>query len=210
MVTLFVCIGVLFVALELYRFLSFLRQLRRLYPAGDNWMRVTCVDENGNQLGASEWDYIPDPERIRKNGLSHVGKYVARMVTSQATRCSLQIDSSGEDRGCWISTGNDQLLIYERSYLTPVSHEANRPVSLPETEREQAVRKLFQELQIAPFLDRVHEFKFKGDTYAVRDLVYPIGNEIERATMIIQRLLREVCGIKEKEGLDFAFSEFDE
>ncbi len=39
----------------------------------------------------------------------------------------------------------------------------------------------------------------------MRDLQYPIGNEVGRTTMIIQRLLREVYNVQETDGLYFTF-----
>jgi len=39
----------------------------------------------------------------------------------------------------------------------------------------------------------------------MRDLEYPIGNEIAQANSIIQRFLREIDHIQDTDGLDFLF-----
>jgi hypothetical protein len=101
-----------------------------------------------------------------------------------------------------------QLKIHEHVMLgssTPLTRKRLTQYYLPpeaaEPEKERALRKLFADLEIPPDEDIVHEYNGYAD--AMRDLLYPIGNDVSRATMIIQRLLREVYGIREAGGLNF-------
>lgn len=176
------------------------------------WMYVSTVDEEGNQVGKGRWVRIPDPDQIPENGLNHVIKYVARMVKSSSTRCSLIIATPDGDKACLIIKEDGQPKIYESVHLAPSSPTPKKvwphvvvPPSEPEPEKEQAIRKLFAELNIAPVKDEVHDYNGYAD--ARRSLIYPISNDIVEATRIIQRLLREVYHVRDEEGLNFTFEE---
>ena len=177
------------------------------------WMHVSSVDENGDQIGRSRWVRIPKPDRIETNGLNHVVKYVARLAKSQSGRAYLIIASTDGNKACLILREDGALKILEHVHLAPSSRVVRKsswrfpdpPPHPPEPEKEQAIRDLFAELNIAPDRDDVHEYNGYAD--AMRDLQYPIGNEIAPATLIIQRLLREVYHIQDSDGLEFVFKE---
>src|ERR1051326_2720675 len=174
---------------------------RSHFRFGINWMHVSSVDEDGNPIGKGEWVRIPEPDKIPENGLSHVVKYVARLVKSPSEHSSLIIASPDGNKACLIIGNKGQLKILEGIHLEPSSRVVkgpfrkwNIPPDSPEPEKEQAVRKLFEELNIAPEVDRVHDYNGYAD--AMRDLHYPIGNEVSQATRIIQRVLREIYQVQ--------------
>ncbi|HLK58170.1 MAG TPA: hypothetical protein VKU00_16505 [Chthonomonadaceae bacterium] len=176
-----------------------------------DWMHVSTVDKDGNRIGKGKWERIPKPDKVDAYGLNHIVKYVARMVKSPSPRCSLIIASPDGNKACLIIRQDEQLTILEHIMLgssTPAKsfkklNKGYLPPQAPEPEKEQVLHRLFADLQIAPNIDTVHDYNGYAD--AMRDLHYPIGNDVGRATMIIQRLLREVYGVQEADGLHFTF-----
>ena len=207
MVQLAICIGVVALAAILF-YLS-----RHPGTISSPWMHVVSLDEDGNQIGKGKWVRIPAPDRVDRNGLNHIVKYVARLVKSTSTRCSLIIGSLDDTLACLIVRREGQLHLLESIHLAPSSRVVKKPFKrfpylpphTPEPEKEQAIRHLFAELNIAPDTDSVHDYNGHAD--AMRDLHYPIGNDVGQATQIIQRLLREVYHVQETEGLNFTFEE---
>jgi hypothetical protein len=99
------------------------------------------------------------------------------------------------------------LKLLESVHLVPTSPEQKSvgipyvPPGEPEPEKEVAIRKLFADLKIAPDRDEVHDYN--GYANHMRDLEYSLGNEAIRATVIVERLLREVYEVREEDALHF-------
>ena len=85
-----------------------------------------------------------------------------------------------------------QLLVSETIYLAPADRA--------KPEKEKAVRKFFQELGIAPTRDDVHEYNGVKD--ALRDLEYPIKQDVKQITNVLKRLLQDVYHVRKEDGLD--------
>jgi hypothetical protein len=161
-------------------------------------------------IGKGKLARSPVPDKIDSNGLNHVVKYVARLVKSPSSRCSLIIASPDRNIACLIRHGGGQLHVMESAPVESFSRLVKRPFRKlnppPDAfaaEKEQALRELFAELQIAPHAAVDHDDN--GYTDAMSDLHYPIGNEIGEATRTIQRLLREVYYVQEADGLYFTY-----
>lgn len=181
-------------------------------PPRKQQAHIISVDKNGKQIGKGKWVHIPTPDKIDTNGLSHIATYVDRILTSASTLCSLIIASPDGSKACLIMRDAGQLTIKASIHLgsssaaTGVSlQKLNLPPHAAEPEREKAIRKLFAELNIAPDRDKVHDFNGYAD--AMRGLHYLIGNNVDQATYIIQRFLREVDHVEEADGLSFSFEE---
>jgi len=184
---------------------------RRGFLLDDKWMHVSSVDENGDQIGRDEWHLIPKPDKINSNGLSHIAPYVARLVNSSKKGGSLIISSPDGTKACLIMRDGSQLMLKEHVMLGSSLHVKKSytgpdlPPEAPERAKEAALRTLFTDLGIAPDSDYVHEYNGYAD--AMRELEYPLGNEVSQTTRIIQRLLKEVYHVQEADGLDFTFEE---
>jgi hypothetical protein len=187
-----------FIVLTVVYVVRYLRA-RGLFAHVSRWM-----------IGKGKLARTPLPDKIDSNGLNHVVKYVARLVKSPSPRCSLIIASPDRNIACLIRYGGDQLHVMESAPVESFSRvvkmpfrKLNPPPDASAVEKEQAVRDLFAELQIAPHAAVVHDDYGYAD--AMCGLHYPIGNDIGQATRTIQRLLREVYQVQEADGLHFTF-----
>lgn len=217
MTALFTGLCLLILGLALFCFVRYLRahgpfyiDTRWIQDISNRRMKCITVGENGEQIGRSRWVSTPAPDRIRANGLNHIVKYVARLVKSRSQRASLIIASPEGNKAWLIRREEGRLNILESVFTGSVTSTSRKslfplPPHLPEPKREQAIRSLFAELGIAAEEDRVHEYNGYAD--AMRELQYPIGIDIAQATLIVQRLLREVYHVQEADGLDFTFEE---
>jgi hypothetical protein len=207
MTTLFTALCLLLLGLA---FFYFVRYLCAHGPICIPWTHVSSVDEDGKQVGRGRWVRTPRPDRIDRNGLNHIVKYVARLVKSQSDNAHLIISSTDGNKASLVCRDKGHLKIIEMVYTgssTPTKRKEpfSFPPHPPDVEKEQAIRNLFAELGITAEKDFVHEYN--GYVDAMRDLHYPIGNDIAPATLTIQRLLREVYHIRDTDGLDFTFEE---
>lgn len=161
-------------------------------------MRVTYQDANGKQV--QKWVTIPAPDHYAKHGLQQVEKYARRILTSKTPHAALTISTIDHQKSCLLTRRAGQLFILETIRLAPADRA--------KPEHEKAVRKLFQEFGIAPARDNVHEYNGVKD--AMRDLEYPLKNDVGQVTKVLERLLQEVYHIRKKDGLDFTFEEYKE
>ena len=169
--------------------------------------------------------------RVEQAGLSHVAGYMARLVKPSSPGGFLMI---GPQKGTGVSVLHEayQLYIQVSVYLVPSVRKVKQPSSLifnlfriivlirrisagkltrsppvAEPEKEQAIRRFFAELNIAPDKDSVRDVNGYAD--AIRHLRYPINNCVDEATELVQRLLREVYHVQEADGLSFLFMDFN-
>jgi hypothetical protein len=175
---------------------------------------VVSVDEQGEQIDQGKWVNIPRPDIVDSFGLNHIAAYVDRLVNFASPRCSLIIASPEGGKACLIMRDADSLKVMEMIPAEPSSHEGkghfrelNFPAPAAQPEKEAAVRKLFAELNLAPVYDQLHDAN--GYENGMRHLHYVISNDVDQATLIIQRLLREVYHVEEADGLNFTCSGMD-
>ena len=160
---------------------------------GSDWAYVSVIDEGGNRIGRGRWRRIPAPDAIASNGISHVDDYIDRLLSSKARSTSLSIFTPDGQRGLGLSRRDGEVIFG----FTVEWRE--------EPEQEQAIRKLFKELNIAPSEDYLAGNGNVDD--ATRVLDYPVPEDSEAISKLCKRVLRHICGIRDEEALDFSSEE---
>ena len=172
--------------------LALVRVVRRA-PVQVNLMHAVCVDEKGD-VTSSEWVKIPPPDRYETDGPSHVKDYIPAMIRSQADFCHLHVFTFDGRRGFGLQKRRDEPI-----HLAMTFEWRKHP------EREQRARDFFQSLSIKP---TTHYLAGNGGVPdATRVLDWPIGEEPAFVIDICERAMRELCAIKDEEGLGIRFDE---
>ncbi len=160
---------------------------------GSDWAYVASVDEEGKRIGRGQWRRIPAPDSIAPNGMSHVDDYIDRLLSSKARSTSLLIFTPDGQRGLGLSHQDGDVIFG----FTVEWRE--------EPEQEQAIRKLFKELEIAPSEDYLAGNGNVDD--ATRVLDYAVPGDSVVISKLCKRVLRHICGIRDEEALDFTYEE---
>jgi tetratricopeptide (TPR) repeat protein len=171
--------------------------------------------------------------RTRKGHLDDIAAYVGRLLKVDSLGGMLFL-GPWQGKGFTVERELSQLMIRVQIPLTPSGRKPalpfgalpwflrlhmaipalrfwrrrNLPPPAAEPEKEQAIRRWFTALNIAPDQDTVRDTPEYTD--AIRVLRYPIGNQAKQATAIIQRLLREVYEVQETDELGFLFLDYSQ
>jgi hypothetical protein len=141
MTTLFTALCLLLLGLA---FFYFVRYLCAHGPICIPWTHVSSVDEDGKQVGRGRWVRTPRPDRIDRNGLNHIVKYVARLVKSQSDNAHLIISSTDGNKASLVCRDKGHLKIIEMVYTgssTPTKRK--EPFSSPHIHRMWKKSRLF-------------------------------------------------------------------
>jgi hypothetical protein len=129
----------------------------------------------------------PVPDRYPHDGFSHVASYVTRLVTPSRRRKAVAFFSAAGDRG--FSVGNDAGLV-----------DASLSVEWrEEPEREAAIRTFFASLGISAWRDYLAGNGGVSD--ATRILHYRLMGDASEVSVLVKRILAELCGVSEADPL---------
>lgn len=159
-----------------------------------NWMYVVSVDAHGNKIGRGRWVRNPKPEVIDHNGLGHTETHIARMLTSRAPKSALIISTLDEQGG---------LLLFAEEKRVRIGLNIEWR---DEPKREQAIRQLFRELKVAPTQDYLASNGGVPDS--TRIMEYPLSGNAQEIAGTCQKVLKEIYGAGEEEGLKYSYEEF--
>jgi hypothetical protein len=165
---------------------------RAFFESGRGMVVVT-VDEQGKQIGLPQFVINPKPEVVDRNGLSHLDAYVARLMASRARFTSVIVMTADGQRGLSVHFTEG------RASLSLDVDWRRQP------QQEQAIRRLFSGLNITPTQDYLAG---NGDVPdATRVLEYPLTGGPAQVAGVCKRVLREVYGVTDRDGLDFTYQE---
>jgi hypothetical protein len=153
---------------------------------------VSSVDGKGNLIAVPELHLLPPPTVVSSRGLSQLSAQLARLSNSSSASPALMISSLDEQRGLNVSKRNGQFVL---SFVFDVRSP---------TRREKAVRRLFEKLGSAPIEDYLASNG--GVPNATRILTYPMPSQPPLLDLCL-RLLREVYGVSDEEGLTYSLHE---
>jgi hypothetical protein len=143
-------------------------------------------------------------DRVEQDGLSHVAGYVARlakpsspgsllyitaqqgkavMLMREAYQFYIQVSVNLVSSGRKVEQPSGLFFNLFRLYRIIFVRKLNLAPPVAEPEKEQAVRKLFAELNIAPDEDSIGDFNGYAD--AICHLRYPIRSNVDQATRIV-------------------------
>jgi hypothetical protein len=164
-----------------------------LIPGKPQMMHVTCVGEDGRAT-SSEWVRIKPPDLYKVDGMSHVAGYVAELAASDAEFAHLKIFSPDCNRGFSLLKRRGEP-ITASIIIDWRKHPA----------KEKRARDFFAALTIQPDLDYLAGNGNVMD--ATRILHWSIGQDAAFVTEISERILIELCDIKQHEALNITFEE---
>ena len=158
-------------------------------------MRVVTVDQNGKELGDTEWVDIPPPDSFATDGFAHIQSYVIRLLKS-----------SGSFTSVIIATPDQQIAVslWQRGGVPEftVSVEWRS-----EPERERVVRQFFAERRLSTSHDYLAGNGGVPD--ATRCLGYFLPPDVQFITTLTKDVLQEIYRLREQDALDFSYEEHD-
>ena len=168
----------------------FLRKSRR--SPGPGYMQVTCLDQNG-RVTSREWVKIKEPDEYPEYGAAQLGPYVERLFASTCDFATLGFFTLDGDRGgaLWKAHGGFHFHLHFRSRDNPV----------PEIQ----ARAFFEARNFATKDDYLGDEEMPwGPT---RILSWWVNGDEARITELCQTVLRELCGVRDEEGLNITYED---
>jgi hypothetical protein len=166
------------------------------YPlrARGSWMIVSTVDADGVPVGRAGLVRVPEPETVVHDGMSQVGPFVTRLMSSRGGFISLIVSTPDGQMGFGVFTERGRARL-----SLNVDWRA-------EPERERAIRGLFAGLGIAPSEDYLAGNGGVRD--ATRILTYPAPDGPPKLAALSRRVLREIYGVADSDPLDFTLQRY--
>ena len=160
---------------------------------GPKLMVVSTVDSKGQMIGTPQLHLLPTPTQIPSRGLSQLPTQVARLTNSGSRSATLIISTPDQQRGFGVSKLNRQI-----EFLFTIERSAT-------PNEEGTVRRLFTTLRVFPKEDYLASNG--GVSNSTRILTYPQPSNTPSLAAHCSRILKEVYGVSDEEGLTFSFEE---
>lgn len=166
----------------------FLRKVFLDRPPGPGYMRLIYPKKNGRGV-VREWVKLKEPHRFTSNGSAQLASYVDRVFASKTTFPTLSFFSLDGERGAalWRIDGG----------LTINLHFDTRT----QTAEEARARAFFEGRHFSINHDYLAQYE------TIRVLSWWVAGSPAEITQLCERVLVELCGVDESEGLAILFEE---
>jgi hypothetical protein len=165
-----------------------------LFPP-DSFMIIRRPGGGTMTVGRTGVRVEPPPDRYPKNGLDHIGKYLARLLGPSSGFKSLIVATAAGDRACgfWRREGSPTL-------------EAVLSVEWRvEPEREARIRSFFSSRNVQPSQDYLSDNG--GVTDSTLNLTYPLTGDLPEVTQAAQVILQQLCEISSTDPLNITYTD---
>lgn len=164
-----------------------------LVGSGPKMMVVSTVDSKGQMVGLPSLHMLPTPTQVPSQGLSQLPTQIARLTNSGSRSASLSIFTPDQQRGFGMMKLNGQI-----EFMFAVERTAT-------PNPEVAIRRLFTALGASPTQDYLAANG--GVPNSTRTLTYSKPANTPSLAVLCRRILKEIYGITDEEGLTFRFEE---